>query len=103
MMTPLFTPDKLAAREQDTRDLVNRLIDDFIETGTCDFQDQLGKPLPGILTCQLMGLPADRWRRGRGIQNASPFLRGQRIRPNAGARHDGDAGSRRGAATRAEE
>jgi cytochrome P450 len=62
MMTPLFTPDKLAAREQDTRDLVNRLIDDFIETGTCDFQDQLGKPLPGILTCQLMGLPADRWR-----------------------------------------
>ena len=62
MLTPLFTPKRLAAREHDTRTLVNRLIDDFIAEGTCDFHEQLDKPLPGILTCQLLGLPSERWR-----------------------------------------
>ena len=62
MLTPLFTPKRMAAREEDTRALVNRLIDDFVTEGTCDFHEQLDKPLPGILTCRLLGLPTERWR-----------------------------------------
>ncbi len=62
MMTPLLSPQRLAVREQYTRHLVNQLIDDFIETGACDFHSQLNKPLPGILTCELLGLPIDQWR-----------------------------------------
>jgi cytochrome P450 len=62
LMTPLLSPQKLIAREKDVRALVNSLIDDFIETGTCDLHDQLNKPLPGILTCQLLGIPTEQWR-----------------------------------------
>ena len=62
MMTPLLSPRRVTERERDTRVLVNRLIDDFIETGECDFHEQLDKPLPGVLTCQLLGLPTERWR-----------------------------------------
>ena len=61
MLTPLFTPKRLAERERDVRLLTNQLIDTFITDGTCDFHDQLDKPLPGILTCQLLGLPTERW------------------------------------------
>ena len=62
MMTPFLSHQRLAARQDDTRTLVNRLIDEFIEGGVCDLHEQLNKPLPGILTCQLLGLPTDRWR-----------------------------------------
>jgi cytochrome P450 len=62
LMTPLLSPQKLIAREKDVRALVNSLIDDFIETGACNFHEHLNKPLPGILTCQLLGIPTERWR-----------------------------------------
>jgi cytochrome P450 len=61
-MNPLLAPTKVGERERDTRQITNRLIDDFIEAGRCDFHDQLDKPMPGILTCRLLGLPEERWR-----------------------------------------
>ena len=62
LMLPLLSAKALAQREHTTRILVNQLIDGFIETGVCDFHDNLCKPLPGILTCQLLGLPTERWK-----------------------------------------
>jgi cytochrome P450 len=61
-MNPLLAPSKVEERERDTRQITNRLIDGFIETGECDFHAQLNKPMPGILTCRLLGLPEERWR-----------------------------------------
>jgi cytochrome P450 len=62
LMMPLLSAKALAKREDATRMLVNQLIDGFIDTGSCDLHDDLCKPLPGILTCQLLGLPTEQWK-----------------------------------------
>jgi cytochrome P450 len=62
LLMPLLSPKRVAIREAAIRALTSSLIDDFIENGSCDFHEQLNKPLPGILTCQLLGLPIERWR-----------------------------------------
>jgi cytochrome P450 len=46
IITPFFTPRAVAAYEQATRELVNRLIDDFIEAGSCEFMDSFARPFP---------------------------------------------------------
>ncbi|MGF7236677.1 MAG: cytochrome P450 [Frankia sp.] len=43
-----FRPAVVAEWEQQTRILVNRLIDDFIESGECDFMEAFARPLPGL-------------------------------------------------------
>lgn len=43
-----FRPDVVSEWERPTRDLVNRLIDGFVETGECDFTAAFARPLPGL-------------------------------------------------------
>ena len=59
LLDPLFTPKKMAAREQQVADLVNGLIDGFIERGSCDFSDEFAVPFPTAMFLRLMGLPFD--------------------------------------------
>jgi cytochrome P450 len=55
-----FTPAVIAKQEDATRDLVTRLIDDVIETGSCDFMDAFAKPLPGLVFFEMvLHAPAD--------------------------------------------
>jgi cytochrome P450 len=46
LITPFFTPKAVAAYEDRTRELVNRLIDNFIESGACEFMDEFARPFP---------------------------------------------------------
>jgi cytochrome P450 len=46
LITPFFTPHAVADYEQRTRELVNRLIDNFIEAGSCEFMDDFARPFP---------------------------------------------------------
>ncbi len=39
----------MAEQEQATRDLVTRLIDGFVEAGSCDFMADFAGPLPGLV------------------------------------------------------
>jgi cytochrome P450 len=48
LINPYFTPAAVAPWEQPTRDLVTRLIDGFIEDGTCEFMDAFARPLPSL-------------------------------------------------------
>ena len=41
-----FTPKAIASWEQPTRQLVTRLIDEFIERGECEFMDDFARPFP---------------------------------------------------------
>ena len=41
-----FTPAKVLEHEAATRVLVNELIDDFVESGQCEFMEAFAKPLP---------------------------------------------------------
>lgn len=44
-----FTPAKVGPWEEPTRQLVNNLIDGFIEKGECDFMKGFARPLPGLV------------------------------------------------------
>ena len=48
LINPYFTPAAVAPWEQPTRDLVTRLIDGFIEDGSCEFMDAFARPLPSL-------------------------------------------------------
>jgi cytochrome P450 len=55
-----FTPARIAPWEEPTRALVNRLIDGFIERGSCDFMTEFARPLPGLAFFDLaLHAPAD--------------------------------------------
>ncbi|OAA27454.1 cytochrome P450 [Frankia sp. EI5c] len=48
LTNPYFRPAVVSEWEGPTRDLVNRLIDEFIEDGACDFMEAFARPLPGL-------------------------------------------------------
>jgi cytochrome P450 len=48
LVNPYFTPAAIARWEQPTRDLVTRLIDGFIEDGSCEFMDAFARPFPAL-------------------------------------------------------
>jgi cytochrome P450 len=55
-----FTPAKVAPWEEPTRELVDRLIDGFIERGECDFMTEFARPLPGLAFFELaLHAPSD--------------------------------------------
>lgn len=57
ILDPLFAPKKMDAIEADVTDRFNRLLDEFIDEGTCDFTEQVATPFPSSIFCGLMGLP----------------------------------------------
>ena len=48
LINAYFTHRAVARYEAPTRDLVTRLIDDFVEDGRCDFMAQFARPFPGL-------------------------------------------------------
>jgi len=52
-----FTPRRVAAHEEFLRYTVTGLIDDVIDSGSCDFVDAIAKPIPLRMIAKLMGLP----------------------------------------------
>ncbi len=58
-----FRPAKIAELDAYIIDLAHRLIDDFIDAGTCDWVQQFAVPLPLIVIGVQMGAPEeDIWR-----------------------------------------
>jgi cytochrome P450 len=49
-----FTPAVVAKQEEATREIVTRLIDDFVEAGRCDFMEDFASPLPGRVFFELV-------------------------------------------------
>jgi cytochrome P450 len=60
LINAYFTPAAVAPYEEPTRALVTRLIDEFIEAGTCDFLTEFARPFPGLAFFDLvLGAPSD--------------------------------------------
>jgi cytochrome P450 len=59
LLDPYFAPSAVAALEPKVRDAANRLIDDFVEDGRCEFVTQFAFPFPGSTVMGLMGWPLD--------------------------------------------
>lgn len=62
LLNPFYTVHAVKKREQEIRELVDGLIDDFIEAGECDLVESLTTAVPAIVTLREVGLPAERWR-----------------------------------------
>lgn len=59
MLDPMFSPKRMAAKEDDIAALANRFIDRFIERGTVDFSSEFAVPFPSEVFLVLMGLPLE--------------------------------------------
>jgi cytochrome P450 len=59
LLDPLFAPKQVALLENDVRKLSNQLIDDFIDTGECEFNHTFAIPLPCTVFLRLLGLPLE--------------------------------------------
>ena len=53
-----FTPKMVQAAMDDVQTVTNRVIDDVIDKGEIDFVSEVAAPMPLILICNLMGIPA---------------------------------------------
>jgi cytochrome P450 len=59
ILDPLFTPREMARREPRVTELVNEMIDRFVDRGECDFHEEFAVPLPCTVFLQLLGLPLE--------------------------------------------
>ena len=68
LLDPEFAPKKMNALEDSARELVNGLIDTFVDRGEVNFHEEFATPLPSGMFLALMGLPMSdlpmflRWR-----------------------------------------
>lgn len=53
LINPYFTPAVVSVLEQSTRQLVTRLIDNFIESGRCEFMGDFARPFPSLAFFEL--------------------------------------------------
>ena len=59
ILDPLFAPQRMKLMERSTRQLVNDLIDEFIDDDEIDFSKQFSTPYPSRVFLTLFGLPID--------------------------------------------
>jgi cytochrome P450 len=59
LLDPIFSPRKMAAMDEQVSDLVNHLIDGFIERGEVDFAKEFSVPFPSEVFLTLLGLPME--------------------------------------------
>ena len=60
LINAYFTPTVVAQYEDRTHALVHRLIDDFIEKGECDFQEEFAVPFPAMAFFEfVLNAPSD--------------------------------------------
>ena len=57
ILDPLFAPQKMRAREDQVRSLVNELIDGFIDDPEIDFVQRFSTPFPSQVFLTMFGLP----------------------------------------------
>ena len=90
LLDPEFSPTKMAALEPESRALVNRIIDEFVARGECEFHEDFATPLPSTIFLALVGLPQSdlpqflQWRDDTIRPDAKSEADAQRIREAAG-------------------
>ena len=57
VLDPEFSPKRMAAIEDDVRQLVGEIIDRFVDNGSCDFHEDFATPMPSTVFLRLMGMP----------------------------------------------
>lgn len=55
----VFTPKMIRQKEQDIRNVVTALVDDVIDSGTCDFVGDIAVEMPLRVIADMLGVPQD--------------------------------------------
>jgi cytochrome P450 len=59
LLAGLFTPKRLKENEEFMWELADRLIDEFVDAGSCEFATAYGQPFPLLVIADLLGVPED--------------------------------------------
>jgi cytochrome P450 len=59
LLNGLFTPKRLKENEEFMWRLADRLIDEFLTDGRCEFASAYGQPFPLLVIADLLGVPED--------------------------------------------
>jgi cholest-4-en-3-one 26-monooxygenase len=70
LINKAFTPRMVEGLRARIAGMVDEIIDAVIEHGECDFVESLAAPLPMLVICELMGVPAEDRRRVYEVGNA---------------------------------
>jgi cytochrome P450 len=81
LVSRAFTPRRVADLEDDIRSLANRLIDAFVEEGSCDAVARYAALLPSMVMGELLGLPPELVPVCRELTDTSK----RRVTPEGGA------------------
>ena len=57
ILDPLFAPKKMDALEADIAARFNRFMDEFVDSGECNFSEQIAELFPSAVFLGLMGMP----------------------------------------------
>ncbi len=57
LLSALFSPARVRAGEPDVRTLVNKLVDGFVDRGSCDVSAELTQIVPTVVLARMMGVP----------------------------------------------
>lgn len=60
LVSAAFTPKRVAIIEDQIRNQAKAIVDDLLDTGDCDFVEQVSKRLPMWTIYEMMGLPPER-------------------------------------------
>lgn len=66
LASPAFTPKATERLRPFMRQVVEDLVDSFVETGRCELVEDLCEPYPIPIICELLGAPKEDWRRFSG-------------------------------------
>src|SRR5438094_229384 len=55
ILTPLFGKNALARREDEFRELVDRALDPYLETGRVEWMNAIAEPLPSVMVARILG------------------------------------------------
>lgn len=61
LLQNLFTPNAAQMMENHIRDVLDEIMDEVIERGTCDFVDDITAKLPVRIISEMTGVPPEHW------------------------------------------
>lgn len=70
LVNKAFTPRMIESLRPRIVELVAEIIDAVIEKGECDFVEEFAAPLPMLVICEMMGVPAEDRRRVYEVGNS---------------------------------
>ena len=90
LVNKAFTPRMIDGLRPRIQELVTQIVDDVIEKGECDFVEELAAPLPMLVICEMMGVPAEDRRRVYEVGNSMVGFDDPELQPDGQPRRSGD-------------